>query len=220
MNLITKKVNLPKVGNVKITFYRDRKRSTKDKTTFSMPFDVQMGDGTYLGEIIYNTVFRSCKILWTEPPEDRKAAEETETFIKEFLFGTLMSLIEPISENEIENIMDRFFNYQRESLKYRITENGICEITTTIASTQTKQIKFQLKKKDTGDFIITDEGIVLRQFRPHEKGQRDRVVFVAKKLGLEIKEEEITLESNYENLSDALYKYIQIISAVYLFYLS
>ncbi|WP_181405982.1 DUF1828 domain-containing protein [Thermodesulfovibrio sp. Kuro-1] len=77
-----------------------------------------------------------------------------------------------------------------------------------------------LRKKDTGDYFLSDDGFILRSFRPHERGQRERVVFATKKLGIEIKEDELFLDSSPEELSENLYKFIQFVSAVYLFYLT
>lgn len=220
MDTISKKVSLPKTGTVKITFYRDRRKATKDKTTFSLPFDLQLSETTALGEIVYSPIFRSCRILWNVPPEDYKTQEETENFIKEFLFGTLMSVTEPITKQEAEAIINNYQEFFKNSLRYRISEEGICEITLPIGGKELKEIKFLIRKKDTGDFIISDDSLILRQFRPHERGQKERVLFAAKKLGIDIKDEELVLESSPSDLSGNLHKFIQIISAVYIFYLT
>ncbi|MCX8034003.1 MAG: DUF1828 domain-containing protein [Thermodesulfovibrio sp.] len=220
MDIISKKVSLPKTGTVKITFYRDRRKATKDKTTFSLPFDVQFNEKIALGEIIYSPVYRSCRVLWNVTPEDNKFQEETENFIKEFLFGTLMSVTEPITRQEAESIINNYLEFFKNSIKYRITEQGICEITLPIGGKELKEIKFLIRKKDTGDFIISDDSLILRQFRPHERGQRERVIFAAKKLGIDIKDEELSLESSLDELSNNLQKFVQIISAVYIFYLT
>jgi hypothetical protein len=219
MDVITKKVFLPKIGTVKITFYRDKRKSTKDKKVYSLPFEVQLEENNALGEIIYSPIFRSCRILWSIPPEDLKTQEETETFIKEFLFGTLLSATEPITNQEAETIIHNYLDFFKNSLKYRISEQGICELTFSICGKELREIKILIRKKDTGDFIISDDALILRQFRPYERGQREKVVFVARKMGIEIKEEELFLESSACELSANLYKFIQIISAVYLFYL-
>lgn len=220
MNIISKKVNLPKVGTVRITFYRDRRKSTKDKQTFSLPFDVQLSEKTATGEIIYSPIFRSCRIMWSDPPEDSKAGEETENFIKEFLFGTLLAISEPITIDEAQKIIDDFVFSLKSSIRFRISENGICEIKIPIAGQHSKELTVFIRKKDTGEFILSDDSLILRQFRPHERGQRERVVFAAKRLGLEIRDEELFLESTKEELPFNLHKFIQIISAVYIFYLS
>lgn len=220
MDIISKKVNLPKTGTVKITFYRDRRKATKDKTTFSLPFDVQLNEKIALGEIVYSPLFRSCRVMWSNPPEDSKTQEETENFIKEFLFGTLMSVTEPITQQEAEDLINNYIEFFRQSFRFRITEQGICEITLPLGGKELREIKFLIRKKDTGDFIISDDSLILRQFRPHERGQRERVIFAAKKLGIEIREEELFLESTAEELSRNLHKFIQIISAVYIFYLT
>ncbi|MGC8937623.1 MAG: DUF1828 domain-containing protein, partial [Thermodesulfovibrio sp.] len=96
---------------------------------------------------------------------------------------------------------------------------GVCVLTIPIAEKEAKVIKVILRKKETGDYFFSDDGLILRSFRPHERGQRERVIFAAKKLGIEIKEEELFLESSAEELSQNFYKFIQFISAVYLFYL-
>lgn len=220
MEIISKSITLPKVGNTRITFYRDRRRATKDKTTFSLPFDLQLRDKNAEGEIIYSPVFRSCRIIWSEPPEDLKVQEESENFIKEFLFGSLMSTTEPITIGEAENILNDFLDFLKNSISFRITENGLCEVNIHVAGKQSRQLSFLIRKKDTGDFIISDDSLILRQFRPHEKGQRDRVIYAAKKLGIDVRDEEFLLESKKEELPDNLHKFIQIISAVYIFYLS
>ncbi|MCX7988651.1 MAG: DUF1828 domain-containing protein [Thermodesulfovibrio sp.] len=220
MDIISKKVSLPKTGTVKITFYRDRRKATKEKTTFSLPFDVQLSENTASGEIIYSPLYRSCRVLWSIPPDNSKTREETEDFIKEFLFGTLMSITEPITQQEAENIIDNYLEFFKNSIKYRILEQGICEIAIPIGSKELKEIKFLMRKKDTGDFIISDDSLILRQFRPHERGQRERVIFAAKKLGIDIRDEELLLESSSAELSINLHKFIQIISAVYIFYLT
>jgi len=220
MDIISKKVTLPKVGTVRITFYRDRRKSTKDKQTFSLPFDVQLDEKNAVGEIIYSPIFRSCRIMWSDPPEDRKVAEETENFIKEFLFGTLLAVTEPITIDEAQKIIDDFIYSLKSSIRFKISENGICEIKVPVAGKQSKELTIIIRKKDTGEFILSDDSLILRQFRPHERGQRERVVFAAKRLGLEIRDEELFLESNQEELPFNFHKFVQIISAVYIFYLS
>lgn len=220
MDIISKKVTLPKTGTVKITFYRDKRKATKDKTTFSLPFDIQLNEKTAIGEIVYSPLFRSCRIMWSIPPEDSKTQEETESFIKEFLFGTLMSVTEPITQQEAEDIINNYTEFFRRSIRFRITEQGICEITLPLGGKELREIKLLIRKKDSGDYLISDDSLILRQFRPHERGQRERVVFAAKRLGIEIREEELLLDSTAEELSKNLHKFIQIISAVYMFYLT
>ncbi|MCS7164096.1 MAG: DUF1828 domain-containing protein [Thermodesulfovibrio sp.] len=219
MNLITKLVFLPKVGRTRITFYRDRRKYTKDKTTFSLPFDLQLGEKVAFGEIVYSPVFRSCRIMWSEAPEDIQIKEESEKFIKEFLFGTLMTTSEPIEPQEAEEIFNRFINFFGTSITYRITAEGVCVFNFPIIAKQSKNLKVILRKKDTGDYFLSDDGVILRSFRPHERGQKERVIFATKKLGIEIKEEEICLDSTPEELPTNLYKFIQFVSAVYIFYL-
>lgn len=219
MNLITKTVLLPKVGKTRMTFYRDRRKATKDKTTFSLPFDLQLNEKMALGEIIYSPVFRSCRILWSEPPEDPQIKEEAENFIKEFLFGTILATVEPIHPQEATEIFNNFLEFFKSSIQYRITTEGVCVWMIPILGKESKALKIILRKKDTGDYLLSDEGLILRSFRPHERGQRERVVFAAKRLGIEIKEEELFLESSPEELPQTLYKFIQFVSAVYLFYL-
>lgn len=220
MNLITKIVLLPKVGKTRITFYRDKRKVTKDKTTFSLPFDVQLGEKLALGEIIYSPVFRSCRIMWNEAPEDIQVKEEAENFIKEFLFGTLLTTTEPIESQEAEEIFNNFIKFFISSIEYRITGEGACVFNIPIVAKHSKILKIILRKKDTGDYFLSDDGFILRSFRPHERGQRERVVFATKKLGIEIKEDELFLDSTPEELSENLYKFIQFVSAVYLFYLT
>lgn len=219
MNLITKTVFLPKIGKTRITFYRDRRRITKDKTTISLPFDLQLNEKLAYGEIIYSPVFRSCRIMWSDAPDDMQIKEETENFIKEFLFGSLMATAEPIEAEEAEKIFNDFIEFFTSSIQYRITAEGACVLTIPIAGKESKAIRVILRKKDTGDYFLSDDGLILRSFRPHERGQRERVIFAAKKLGIEIKEEEMFLDSTPEELSQNLYKFIQFVSAVYLFYL-
>ncbi|WP_353683590.1 DUF1828 domain-containing protein [Thermodesulfovibrio sp. 3907-1M] len=219
MNLITKTVFLPKIGKTRITFYRDRRKITKDKTTISLPFDLQLNEKLAYGEIIYSPVFRSCRILWSDAPDDMQIKEETENFIKEFLFGSLMATAEPIESEEVEKIFNDFIEFLASSLQYRITAEGACVLTIPIAGKELKAIKVILRKKDTGDYFFSDDGLILRSFRPHERGQRERVVFAAKRLGIEIKEEEMFLDSTPEELSQNFYKFVQFVSAVYLFYL-
>ncbi|MEN2994808.1 MAG: DUF1828 domain-containing protein [Thermodesulfovibrio sp.] len=219
MNLITKLVFLPKVGRTRITFYRDRRKSTKDKTTFSLPFDLQLGEKVALGEIVYSPVFRSCRIMWSEAPEDVQIKEEAENFIKEFLFGTLMTTAEPIQPQEAEEIFNKFVNFFGTSITYRITAEGACVFNIPIIAKQSKDLKVILRKKDTGDYFLSDDGVILRSFRPHERGQKERVIFATKKLGIEIKEEELYLDSTFEELPANFYKFIQFVSAVYIFYL-
>ncbi|GAB5047092.1 DUF1828 domain-containing protein [Thermodesulfovibrio sp. TK110] len=219
MNLITKTVFLPKIGKTRITFYRDRRKITKDKTTISLPFDLQLNEKVALGEIVYSPVFRSCRILWSDAPEDSQIKEETENFIKEFLFGTLLATTEPIEAEEAEKIFHDFVEFFASSFQYRITAEGAYVLTIPIAGKESKIIKVVLRKKDTGDYFFSDDGLILRSFRPHERGQRERVIFAAKRLGIEIKEEELFLESTPEELSQNFYKFIQFVSAVYLFYL-
>lgn len=220
MNLITKIVLLPKVGKTRITFYRDKRRVTKDKTTFSLPFDVQLGENLALGEIIYSPVFRSCRIMWNESPEDIQVKEEAEKFIKEILFGTLLTTTEPVESQEAEEIFNNFIKFFSSSIEYRITGEGACVFNIPIVAKHSKILKIILRKKDTGDYFLSDDGFILRSFRPHERGQRERVVFATKKLGIEIKEDELFLDSSPEELSENLYKFIQFVSAVYLFYLT
>ncbi|ACI21842.1 DUF1828 domain-containing protein [Thermodesulfovibrio yellowstonii] len=220
MNLITKIVILPKVGKTRITFYRDKRKVTKDKTTFSLPFDMQLNEKIASGEIIYSPMFRSCRIMWNEAPEDIQVKEEAENFIKEFLFGTLLTTTEPIEPQEAEEIFDGFIKFLSSSIQYRITGEGACVLNIPIAAKQSKMLKIILRKKDTGDYFLSDDGFILRSFRPHERGQRERVVFATKKLGIEIKEDELFLDSSPEELSENLYKFIQFVSAVYLFYLT
>lgn len=220
MNQITKTVLLPKAGKARITFYRDRRRSTKDQTTFSLPFDVELIENTATGEVIYSPVFRSCRIMWFEKPDDEKTILDLETFIKEFLFGTLMSATEPIQPEEAEQIMNYLFDYFKSSVQYKITEDGACVLTIPVAGSFSKNIKLIIRKKDTGGYFLTDDGIILRSFRPHERGQKEKVIFVSKRLGIEIKEEELFLDTTADNLVENLYKFIQILSAVYLFYLT
>ncbi|MGB9891315.1 DUF1828 domain-containing protein [Thermodesulfovibrio yellowstonii] len=220
MNLITKIVILPKVGKTRITFYRDKRKVTKDKTTFSLPFDMQLNEKIASGEIIYSPMFRSCRIMWNEAPEDIQVKEEAENFIKEFLFGTLLTTTEPIEPQGAEEIFDGFIKFLSSSIQYRITGEGACVLNIPIAAKQSKMLKIILRKKDTGDYFLSDDGFILRSFRPHERGQRERVVFATKKLGIEIKEDELFLDSSPEELSENLYKFIQFVSAVYLFYLT
>lgn len=220
MDVISKSVILPKIGSTRITFYRDRRRATKDKSTYSLPFDMQLPNKDAVGEIVYSPIFRSCRILWSEPPEDLKVREEAETFIKEFLFGTLMSTTEPIEPGEAEKIFDEYLRNLRDLIAFRINEKGVCEVKIPVAGKQSRHLIFLIRKKDTGDFILSDDSMILRQFRPHERGQRERVVLAAKKLGIDIRDEELFLESKKEELSDNLHKFIQIISAIYIFYLS
>ncbi|MGC9044948.1 MAG: DUF1828 domain-containing protein [Thermodesulfovibrio sp.] len=219
MNLITKTFLLPKIGKTRITFYRDRRKITKDKTTISLPFDLQLNEKLAYGEIIYSPVFRSCRIMWSDAPEDMQIKEEAENFIKEFLFGTLIATTEPIEDEEAEKIFNDFIEFFASSVQYRITAEGACVLTIPIAKKEAKVIKVILRKKETGDYFFSDDGLILRSFRPHERGQRERVIFAAKKLGIEIKEEELFLESSREELSQNFYKFIQFVSAVYLFYL-
>lgn len=220
MDVISKNVILPKIGSTRITFYRDRRRATKDKTAFSLPFEMQLPNRDAVGEIIYSPIFRSCRILWSEPPEDLKVRDEAERFIKEFLFGTLIAVTEPIELAEAERIFDNYIQNLRELISYKINEKGICEVKIPIAGRQSRHLFFLIRKKDTGDYILSDDSLILRQFRPHERGQRERVVFAAKKLGVDIRDEELFLESKAEELPNNLHKFIQIISAIYLFYLS
>lgn len=124
MNLITKIVILPKVGKTRITFYRDKRKVTKDKTTFSLPFDMQLNEKIASGEIIYSPMFRSCRIMWNEAPEDIQVKEEAENFIKEFLFSTLLTTTEPIEPQEAEEIFDGFIKFLSSSIQYRITGEG------------------------------------------------------------------------------------------------
>lgn len=219
MNLITKIVFLPKVGKTRMTFYRDRRKATKDKTTFSLPFDLQLDEKVASGEIIYSSVFRSCRIMWNEPPEDIQIKEKAEEFIKEFLFGTLLSTTEPIEPQEGEEIFNNFIKFFSSSIEYRITGEGAFVLYIPIGAQYEKMLKIVLRKKDTGDYFLNDEGIILRSFRPHERGQKERVIFAAKKIGIEIKEDELFLDSSAEELSKNLYKFTQFVSAVYLFYL-
>lgn len=219
MNLITKIVFLPKVGKTRMTFYRDKRKATKDKTTFSLPFDLQLEEKLAFGEIIYSPVFRSCRIMWNEIPEDIQIKEKAEEFIKEFLFGTLLTTTEPIECQEGEEIFNDFINFFGSSIKYRITGEGAFVLNIPIGAQHAKMLKIVLRKKDTGDYFLSDEGIILRSFRPHERGQRERVIFATKKIGIEIKEDELFLDSSPEELSENLYKFIQFVSAVYLFYL-
>ncbi|WP_028842227.1 DUF1828 domain-containing protein [Thermodesulfovibrio yellowstonii] len=220
MNLITKIVLLPKVGKTRVTFYRDKRKITKDKATFSLPFDMQLNEKIASGEIIYSPMFRSCRIMWNEAPEDIQVKEDAENFIKEFLFGTLLTTTEPIEPQEAEEIFDGFIKFLSSSIQYRITGEGACVLNIPIAAKQSKMLKIILRKKDTGDYFLSDDGFILRSFRPHERGQRERVVFATKKLGIEIKEDELFLDSSPEELSENLYKFIQFVSAVYLFYLT
>ncbi len=219
MNLISKIVFLPKVGKTRMTFYRNRRKATKDKTTFSLPFDLQLEDKLAFGEIIYSSVFRSCRIMWNETPEDIQIKEKAEEFIKEFLFGTLLTTTEPIEFQEGEEIFNDFIKFFGSSIKYRITGEGAFVLNIPIGAQHAKMLKIVLRKKDTGDYFLSDEGIILRSFRPHERGQRERVIFATKKIGIEIKEDELFLDSSPEELSENLYKFIQFVSAVYLFYL-
>ncbi|GAQ94117.1 hypothetical protein TAGGR_1290 [Thermodesulfovibrio aggregans] len=219
MNLITKTVLLPKIGKTRITFYRDRRKATKDKTTFSLPFDLQLGEKLAYGEIVYSPVFRSCRIMWSETPEDVQIKEETENFIKEFLFGTLLATTEPIEPEEAEKILSDFFEFFKSSIQYRITAEGVCVLYIPVGGKDSRIIKLILRKKDTGDYIFSDDGVILRSFRPHERGQRERVVFSAKRLGIDVKEEELFVESSPEEISQNFYRFIQFVSAVYLFYL-
>lgn len=219
MNLITKTVLLPKIGKTRITFYRDRRRITKDKTTISLPFDLQLNEKLAFGEIIYSPVFRSCRIMWSESPEDIQIKEETENFIKEFLFGTLMAVTEPIEAEEAQEIFKNFTEFFASSIQYRITAEGACVLTIPVVEKESKVLKIILRKKETGDYFLSDDGLILRSFRPHERGQKERVIFATKRLGIEIKEEELFLESSAEELPQNLYKFIQFVSAVYLFYL-
>lgn len=219
MNLITKTISLPKVGKTRITFYRDKRRTTRDKSTFSLPFDVQLGEDTFLGEILYSPEMRSCRIMWSEYPEDKSFAEEVESFIKEFLFGTVLATTEPIEPEEAEEIMNSLTETIISSLRYSISGEGAIVIEIPIIGRESKMLKVIVRKKDSGDYFITDDGLILRSFRPHEKGQRDRVVFAAKRLGIELREEELYLDSPPEDMANNLYKFIQMISAVYLFYL-
>lgn len=220
MDVISKSIILPKIGSTRITFFRDRRRATKDKTAFSLPFEMQLPNRDATGEIVYSPVFRSCRVLWSDPPEDLKIREEAERFIKEFLFGTLMSATEPIEPLEADSIFENYLQNLRNLISYRITERGACEVKVSIAGKQSRHLVFLIRKKDTGDFIISDDSMVLRQFRPHEKGQRDRVAIAARKFGFDIRDEELILESKKEELADSLHRFIQVISAVYIFYLS
>ncbi|GAB6182498.1 DUF1828 domain-containing protein [Thermodesulfovibrio hydrogeniphilus] len=220
MNQITKSISLPKVGLARITFYRDKRRTTKDKSVFSLPFDVQLNEKTATGEIIYSLVFRSCRILWSEHPGDAAIAEKTEDFIKEFLFGTLLSVTEPIEPEEAQKIKESLNEFFSSIIKYSITDEGTCIIKAPIVSKESKQIQIILRKKDTGEYFLSDDGIILRSFRPHERGQREKVALTAKKLGIEITEEELFLYSPPDKIAENLYKFIQILSAVYIFYLS
>ncbi len=219
MDVISKKVSLPKIGSVKIIFYRDRRRATKDKSFFSLPFEVQLVDKTAQGEIIYSPIFRSCRILWSFSPPEERERQEIENFIKEFLFGTLMSVTEPLTSQEVEIILNNYNDFLKNSIKYKISEQGNCELIIPLGGKESKQIKIILRKKDTGDYVISDDGLILRQFRPHERGQREKVIFAAKKLGIEIRDEDLFLETSSIDLSVNLYKFIQIVSAVYFFYL-
>ncbi|MCS7215390.1 MAG: DUF1828 domain-containing protein [Thermodesulfovibrio sp.] len=220
MNSITKIVSLPKVGKTRITFYRDRRKISKDKTTFSLPFELNLDTKLANGEIIYSSIFRSCRIMWNDAPDDIQIKEEVESFIKEFLFGTIITTVDPIEAFEAEEIFINFINFLSSSINYRITAEGACVLNIPIATKHSKNLKILLRKKDTGDYFLSDDGIILRSFRPHERGQRERVIFASKKIGIEIKEEELFLDSSPEELSQNLYKFIQFISAVYLFYLS
>ncbi len=220
MNQITKSILLPKVGLSRITFYRDKRRATKDKSVFSLPFDVQLSEKTATGEIIYSPVFRSCRILWSEHPGDSAIAERTEDFIKEFLFGSLLAVTEPIQPEEAQKIKDSLDEFFSSIIQYTIIEDGSCLIKIPIITKESKQIQIILRKKDTGEYFLSDDGIILRSFRPHERGQREKVALTAKKLGIEITEEELFLYSSPEKISENLYKFIQILSAVYIFYLS
>ena len=220
METISKKIILPKVGNIRITFYRDRRRSTKDRITFSLPFDVDLPDKTGKGEIIYSPVFRSCRIMWSEPLDDEKTSSDIESFIKEFLFGTLLSLTEPILPEEMEHIFENLMELIKSSVQYKINEDGSCAIFISLfLGKSSKLLKILIRKKDTGDFFITDEGEILRSFRPHEIGQREKVVLTAKKIGIDIRDEELFLDSSPDELINNLYKFIQMITGVYLFYL-
>jgi len=220
METISKKIILPKVGNIRITFYRDRRSSTKDRITFSLPFDVDLPDKTGKGEIIYSPVFRSCRIMWSEPLDDEKTSSDIESFIKEFLFGTLLSLTEPILPEEMEHIFENLMELIKSSVQYKINEDGSCAIFISLfLGKSSKLLKILIRKKDTGDFFITDEGEILRSFRPHEIGQREKVVLTAKKIGIDIRDEELFLDSSPDELINNLYKFIQMITGVYLFYL-
>lgn len=220
MEQISKTISFPKVGTVRITFYRDRRMSTKDKTTFSLPFDVDLEDKTARGEIIYSPVFRTCRIMWTEPLDDERVTSDTESFIKEFLFGTLMSLTEPISQEEMERIMENLNELMKSSIQYKRNEDGSFVIFVSLFTAKEPiLLEIIIRKKDTGAFFITDNGEILRKFRPHERGQRERVVFTAKKMGIDIRDEELFIDSTPEDLTHNIYKFIQVITGVYLFYL-
>jgi len=176
METISKKIILPKVGTIRITFYRDRRRSTKDRITFSLPFDVDLPDKTGKGEIIYSPVFRSCRIMWSEPLDDEKTSSDIESFIKEFLFGTLLSLTEPILPEEMEHIFENLMELIKSSVQYKINEDGSCAIFISLfLGKSSKLLKILIRKKDTGDFFITDEGEILRSFRPHEIGREKKL---------------------------------------------
>lgn len=219
MNLITKTISLPKVGKTRITFFRDKKRSTKDKSTFSLPFDVEINDKIVTGEIIYNPEMRTCRVFWNENPDNQSAAQEVENFIKEFLFGSLMATTEPIESDEAEKIIAEFHEFYKFSINTSIDLDGALIISFPIVGRESKIINIILRKKDTGDYYLTDDGYILRSFRPHERGQRERVVFSAKRLGIQVREEELYLDSSPEELAENLYKFIQMTSAVYIFYL-
>ncbi|MEN2985895.1 MAG: DUF1828 domain-containing protein [Thermodesulfovibrionaceae bacterium] len=215
MDVIRKSIVLPKIGQVRITFYRDKRKSTKDKTTFSMPFDLQSSEEEVSGEIIYSPVFRSCRILWNETPLDEKLKEGSEEFIKEFLFGELMSVTEPIDSQEAQEIFQEFIKFFNSSIKVNLNPNGTLTFNIPVFG---KVLSFVLRKKDTGEFILNDEGITLRKFRPYERGQKDKVIYTVKKLGMEIRDEEIYMESSKENLAENIIKFIQLITSVHLFY--
>ncbi len=217
---ISKTVLLPKVGKSRMTFYRDRRKASKDKKVFSLPFDIDLSEKIASGEIIYSPLTRACRVMWNESPDDATIAEEAEKFIKEFLFGTLMSVTEPIEPEEAMKIMAELNEFISSALKGTISENGSFVLTMPIVSKESKNLKVIIRKKDTGDYFLSDDGVILRSFRPHERGQKDRVIFMTKKFGIEIREEEIYLESTPDELPSNLYKFIQIISAIYLFYLS
>ncbi|MCS7203039.1 MAG: DUF1828 domain-containing protein [Thermodesulfovibrio sp.] len=215
MDVIRKSIVLPKIGQVRITFYRDKRKSTKDKTTFSMPFDLQSSEEEVSGEIIYSPVFRSCRILWNETPLDERLKEGSEGFIKEFLFGELMSVTEPIDSQEAQEIFQEFIKFFNSSIKVNLNPNGTLTFNIPVFG---KVLSFVLRKKDTGEFILNDEGITLRKFRPYERGQKDKVIYTVKKLGMEIRDEEIYMESSKENLAENIIKFIQLITSVHLFY--
>lgn len=215
MDVISKNVILPKVGQVRITFYRDRRKATKDRSTFSMPFDLQSSEEEASGEIIYSPVFRSCRILWSEAPTDKRLKEDSEDFIKQFLFGQLMSVTEPISHEEAQEIFQKVIEFFNGSIKINLTPDGALNFSIPVFG---KTLSFIVRKKDTGDYLLSDEGITLRKFRPYDRGQKEKVIYTIKKLGVEIKEEEIYLESTKENLPENIFKFFQLITSVYLFY--